>query len=51
MNKDRKILDFDISGTGDMERAVSIQQYDSLPAWIPGGRYLAGLITVLQKQS
>ncbi len=36
MNKDRKVLDFDISGTGDMERAVSIQQYDSLPAWMPG---------------
>lgn len=33
MNKDEKILDFDITGSGDMERAVPVKQYSGLPPW------------------
>lgn len=34
MNKDRKILDFEIQGTGNMEYCTPVKQYEKFPFWI-----------------
>ena len=34
MNKDRKLLDFKIQGTGNMEYCDPVKQYEAFPFWI-----------------